>query len=185
MLEIARRVEDLEVHVANSVLLPSSVEPGRSTPADEFIAKASTQANADIRKSMQPELDALNRAMRRYEKRFTISTIQIETRLQELEDRIQDTIILAAAAQRNANRHAGKYAPVLLNWISAFIVVPVQYAIYIVTIPQRMLTTAINYVKKILGFAPPVTKSKDGKSASSSRTGPSKQRVKEKMKASA
>lgn len=182
VLELVQRLEDLEAHVAKSVLLSSNAEPGSPSTTDDFIARASQQANTDIRKTMQPELDALNRAMRRYEKRFTISATQIETRLQELEARMQDTIILAAATQRNANKQSGKYAPVLLNWISALIVVPVRYVLYIITLPQRALTSVINYVKKKLGLATPPTKSKEGKT--SSRMTPSRQRSKEKAKQS-
>lgn len=182
VLEMSRRVEDLEAHIANSVLLSSKSDPGAPSPADDLVAKATTQANAEIRKTMQPELDALNRAMRRYEKRFTISATQIETRLQELESRMQDTIILAAATQRNANKHAGKYAPVLLDWISACVVVPTRYFMYIITLPQRVFTLTVNYVKKKLGFAVPPPKGKDGKVASRGAT--ARQRPKEKSKVS-
>lgn len=184
VLEMTRRLEDLETHIANSVLLSSSkTDPGSPSPADDLITKASNQANAEIRKTMQPELDALNRAMRRYEKRFTISATQIETRLQELESRMQDTIILAAATQRNANKNAGKYAPVLLDWVSACVVVPVRYITYMVTLPQRVLTKSMNYVKRKLGYASPTAKGKDGKQASRGVAG--RQRVKEKSKVSA
>lgn len=180
VLEMTRRLEDLEAHIANSVLLSSKADPGAPSSAEDLVAKASNQANADIRKSMQPELDALNRAMRRYEKRFTISATQIETRLQELESRMQDTIILAAATQRNANKNAGKYAPVLIDWLSACVVVPARYAMYMITLPQRVLTSTVNYVKKKLGFATPTAKSKDGKAGSRGTAG--RQRVKEKSK---
>lgn len=181
VVELTQRLEDLEAHIANSVLLSSKSDPGSTSPTDDLIAKASLQANNDVRKTMQPELDALNRAMRRYEKRFTISATQIETRLHELEARMQDTIILAAATQRNANKQSGKYAPVLLNWISAMIVVPTRYAVNLVTLPQRALTSVVNNVKKRLGYAPPAVKSKEGKP---SRTNSSRHWSKEKPKAS-
>lgn len=66
------------------------------------VAKAS--AIAETRKCLQPELDALNRAVRRYEKRTTISSLQTEARLQDLECRLKDVVVLAAAAQRNAEQ---------------------------------------------------------------------------------
>lgn len=185
VIELTSRLEDLEAHIANSVLLSSNKsDPSSTSPTEDLIAKASLQANNNVRKTMQPELDALNRAMRRYEKRFTISATQIETRLHELEARMQDTIILAAATQRNANKQSGRYAPILLNWVSAMIVVPVRYVVNLVTLPQRALTTIVNYVKKRLGFATSPPSTSKGKEGKASRTNSTRHWSKEKGKAS-
>lgn len=151
--DLSKRLEELEAHVADSVMVSVRNETGGPSEADELINKASMQANSDIRKTLQPEIDALNRAMRRYEKRTMTSAIQVEGRLQDLESRVQDAVVLAAATQRNANKQAGRYSAVLLNWISAFVVVPVQYFFYILTLPQRILSTLTGKAKQKLGFA--------------------------------
>jgi len=163
--DIGKRLEELESHVADTVMITTKSDAGTPSQADELIARASTQANADLRKSFQPELDALNRAMRRYEKRTMTSAIQVETRLQDLEAKIQDVVILAAATQRNANKQSGNYLPVLLDWMSACVVVPVQYAIYVLTLPQRTLTAVVSWGKVKLGFASKSSKSQNSKIA--------------------
>lgn len=178
--EIAKRLEDLEAHVSDSVMIVNKSSPDTPSPVDELITRASTQANTDLRKSFQPEVDALNRAMRRYEKRTMTSAIQVETRLQDLEGKIQDVVILAAATQRNADKQYGKYAPVLLDWFSACIVVPVQYAIYVLTLPQRILTTITSWLKVKLGFASKNSKAQHGKTAS--RTVQKRRSSKERLK---
>lgn len=178
--EMARRIEELEAHVSDSVMIHTKSEPGTSSQADELIARASTQANAELRKSFQPELDALNRAMRRYEKRTMTSAIQVETRLQDLEAKIQDVVILAAATQRHADKQHGKYAPILLNWVSACVVVPMQYMIYILTLPQRLLMAVTSWVKVKLGFAASNPKPANGKAVS--RTGQKRRSSKERVK---
>ena len=178
--DIAKRLEELEAHVAGSVMLSVKSGPGTASQADDLVARASHQAKADVRQTLQPEVDALNRAMRRYEKGRMTAAIQVETRFQDLEARVQDVVILAAATQRNADKQYGRYTPIILNWISACVVVPIQYAIFFLTLPQRMLTSVLNYVKKKLGFPPVVSKNKDGKAAS--RGGQPRRRSKERIK---
>jgi len=163
--EMGKRLEELESHVADTVMVAHKSDAGTSSQADELIARASTQANADLRKSFQPELDALNRAMRRYEKRTMTSAIQVETRLQDLEAKIQDVVILAAATQRNADKQYGKYLPVLLNWAAAAVVVPVQYGIYFLTLPERTLTAVISWIKVKLGLTSKSSKAQNSKVA--------------------
>ena len=158
-------------------------ETGGPSEADDLINKASMQANSDIRKTLQPEIDALNRAMRRYEKRTMTSAIQVESRLQELESRVQDAVVLAAATQRNANRHAGKYTAILANWISACVVVPTQYAFGILTLPQRVLSSITAWVKQKLGIASKPARSSVQKSKISNKPDQKRKSSKERAKA--
>ncbi|CAI6333389.1 unnamed protein product [Periconia digitata] len=59
---------------------------------------------ATVRQSLQPQLDALNRAVRRYEKRQVAQSMQSEARFQELDSRLKDALALAAAAARTGQR---------------------------------------------------------------------------------
>jgi hypothetical protein len=73
--------------------------PQRSDVADMIAA--------EIKKRAEPRFDALERAMRRYEKRSTTLSMLTEQRLNTHESRIQDSLSLAAAAaQRSQNRGA-------------------------------------------------------------------------------
>ncbi|OAG34591.1 hypothetical protein AYO21_11236 [Fonsecaea monophora] len=114
--DVSRRLDDLETHVADRIAGTGKQKEDHENHA--LVTQASTAATSEIRKTIQPELDALNRAMRRYEKRSTISSVQIEARLQDLETRLHDVVSLAAAAQRNADRIPNNYVLILANWPS-------------------------------------------------------------------
>lgn len=142
--DLAQRLEELEAHISESAEALSKAP----TPAPEDVpAKAITQAVTESRKFIQPELDALNRAVRRYEKRTTISSLQTESRLQDLESRLKDVVVLAAAAQRNADSRSGGFSLVLLNWLCAVVVVPVQVVNFVVSLPLRAVQWAAGFVK--------------------------------------
>lgn len=59
---------------------------------------------AEVRDSMQTQLDAIVRAIRKYEKKSIATSIQIEARFQEVDVRLQDSLSLAAAAARTGHR---------------------------------------------------------------------------------
>ncbi|EXJ91336.1 hypothetical protein A1O1_04448 [Capronia coronata CBS 617.96] len=146
--DVAHRLEELEAHIADRIA--GSGEQSTDQAGDVLAAKASALATLDVRKTMQPELDALNRAMRRYEKRSTISSVQIEARLEDLELRLNDVVALAAAAQRNVDRRPDTYVVTLTNWVCAAIVLPVQYMLYVANLPGRIVTAAVALPKKYL-----------------------------------
>lgn len=167
---LTQRLAEIEAQIAGSVLLPTSSHPaspsadelsnGKPNPQtiqpasiDDVVKHASDQASTELRRTFQPDLDALNRAMRRYEKRSTVSTIQVETRLQDLESKIQDVVVLAAAAQRNVDRKYGQYAPVLLDWMSMCVVAPILWGGWVVSLPGRMVGMVSGWVRAKLGFA--------------------------------
>jgi len=147
VLDITHRLDALEVHVADRIASSGS----QDTESGEAVAaRASVLATAEVKKLLQPELDALNRAMRRYEKRTAISSVQIEARLQDLEGRLQDVVALAAAVQRNADRQSSNYASTLFNWMSAMIVVPMQYLIFLSSLPGVLVSSIIAVPRRYL-----------------------------------
>jgi hypothetical protein len=163
VLDVVRRLEELEAHVADKA---DNASKAASVSTDLTLAKASAQATSELRRSIQPELDALNRAVRRYEKRTTISALQTESRLQEIEARLKDAMVLTAAVQRNADRQPENYALVLLNWGSALIVVPMQYAIWVLGLPSK----ALHNIRGILGSFLGISRSKTVREQRNSKT---------------
>ena len=114
--DLGKRLDELESHVAD-----------KSSAASDTATQVNTKGAAvEVRKLIQPELDALNRAIRRYEKRTTILTIQTESRLQHIESRMADAITLAAAAERGIAASRRGSAAVLLDWTCATVVLPIQ-----------------------------------------------------------
>lgn len=94
------RIAELEILLANqTAAAPNGPIPQRSDIADMMAA--------EIKKRAEPRFDALERAMRRYEKRSTTLSMLTEQRLNLHESRIQDSLSLAAvAAQRSQSRGA-------------------------------------------------------------------------------
>jgi hypothetical protein len=143
--DLAKRVEELEAHVADSV---ERFSESKEVATKNDGAKTVVQAVSESRKSLQPELDALNRAVRRYEKRTTISSLQTEARLQDLESRLKDVVVLAAAAQRNAESQPKNFAFTLLNWMCAIVVLPSQFVWSLIHLPIWAAQWAAVFVSK-------------------------------------
>jgi hypothetical protein len=164
VLDLAKRLEELEAHVADAADRSQNSTDGSP---EQLAAQAIAQATSDIRKTIQPELDALNRAVRRYEKRTTISALQTEARLQELESRLKDVVVLAAAAQRNAEGAPRNFIIILVNWLCGALVLPVQYAGLLLSLPSRFTNWSATSLSRLIGPRKP----RNGKDAKANRQG--------------
>ncbi|CAL3964615.1 hypothetical protein PZA11_002412 [Diplocarpon coronariae] len=118
MKDITRRLEDLEARGSKAGPHDPTAEPALSS-------KQSAMLSAEVRRSLQPDLDALNRAVRRYEKRATLQAFQTESRLHDLESRLNDAISLAAAAANSAHHKRG-FTGIVVEWAATAIVIPLQ-----------------------------------------------------------
>ncbi|ETN40646.1 uncharacterized protein HMPREF1541_04925 [Cyphellophora europaea CBS 101466] len=154
------RIVELEAHVADNIAAQEA--PPTHSP-EQTVARASAQAIADVRKIVQPELDALGRAMRRYEKKSTVSAVQIEARLQELEVRVGDVVVLAAAAQRSAEKQPMKYYLVVVNWLCAAIVIPLEAAKAVLLLPSRLYSQLISAISPYVPWVGRPRRSREGK----------------------
>ncbi|EXJ62871.1 hypothetical protein A1O7_03313 [Cladophialophora yegresii CBS 114405] len=156
--DLTHRLDEMEAYVADRAV-HSGKQRDEQINADALVARTTATVASEVKRTVQPEVDALNRAMRRYEKRSTISSVQIEARLQDLEIRLNDVVSLAAAAQRNADRVPNNYIVILANWACALIVVPVQYLFHLASLPSKALMSALavprRYLMKRSRFPPP------------------------------
>ncbi|KAF4585610.1 hypothetical protein GQ602_004915 [Ophiocordyceps camponoti-floridani] len=66
------------------------------------VVKNDAALTRDVRNAIQPELDALNRAVRRYEKKATLLQMQTEARFSAVDARLEDAVALAAAAAKHS-----------------------------------------------------------------------------------
>ncbi len=124
------RLGELENHVADTTSNGSS---SKSAPQD---------LTTQIRKNVQPDLEALNRAVRRYEKKATLLTMQTESRLQELEKRMGDAITLAAAAERSSQsnrQRRGSGVSLMVDWVATMTMLPLQIAWTAFSLPGRII----------------------------------------------
>ncbi len=123
--ELVRRLEDLEARSS----IPATPQPSSEPTLN---GKQSAVLTTEIRRSLQPDLDALNRAVRRYEKRATIQAFQTESRLHELEARLNDAISLAASAARQRG-----FADIVVEWAAKVVVIPVQAMGAVASLPFK------------------------------------------------
>lgn len=143
VIDLGKRLDELEAHVAD-----------KSTAASmngNAMVPSPGQVSTEVRKNLQPELDALNRAVRRYEKRATILTMQTEARLQDLESRMADAITLAAAAERSTSQKKSSSAAILLDWVCAAVVLPAQTAWTVMSLPARAAARTLEVLEGYLG----------------------------------
>lgn len=151
ILDLTRRLEELETHVADKALAGSSQNSGDNTSQGQAHSQDEVaQIVADVRKAIQPELDALNRAIRRYEKRTTMIAVQTDARLNQLETQAGDAMALAAATQRSVSDRHQTFAFVLLDWIAAIVVIPTQTAIQLLNLPARAVSWCLVSVKVLV-----------------------------------
>lgn len=142
---LTTRLDDLETYIASSA--PKS--NGGPHPAPQPTAQ---DLLTTIRKSLSPDIEALNRAVRRYEKRATLLAMQTESRLADLEARMGDAITLAAAAERGVSNFNRKSTmAVMLEWVMRAAMLPVQLAWVAAALPVRAVKVGWGAVEGYVG----------------------------------
>lgn len=140
---LAARLDLLESKVAsNDVPPPTAALAAQHT--DEV-----TALSAELRKRYEPRLDALERAVRRYEKRATTLSLLTENRMQSLETRLQDALSLAAVAAQGYQSRRGVVAT-LLGWISAAMMVPLEVLWYLLVWPLTVVEKCFQCANELL-----------------------------------
>lgn len=140
--EMAQRIDELEAYIAKPPT--GKAVPGANRDVD--------QMKSEVRSSLQPDLDALNRAVRRYEKRMVALTMQTESRLQELESRMSDAITLAAAAERSSTQHKARRGSfVLFDWVSTVMLLPLQAGWALIILPPKVLSMCMGMAEDYVG----------------------------------
>jgi hypothetical protein len=126
--QLSQRISELE----------SRVDGAPTTNNEVDVEKLS----AEVRQTTQLQLDALNRAVRRYEKRHMAQSLQIEARFQDLEARLKDALALAAAAARTGQR-PGVIA-MTLSWIAGTISYMMQMTWDVAMYPFRTAAVVVS-----------------------------------------
>jgi hypothetical protein len=98
-----------------------------------------SKISATVRQTLQPQLDALNRAVRRYEKRQAAQSIQIEARFAEVDTRLKDALSLAAAAARTGQKPG--IISVVLAWITNAVTYSLHTSWAVFMYPFRLTAT--------------------------------------------
>ncbi|KAI0202869.1 hypothetical protein F4808DRAFT_420106 [Astrocystis sublimbata] len=101
----------------------------------------------EFRKTAQPELDALNRAMRRYEKKLTLLASHTDHKMEYVEYRLNDALALAAVAAKNSYSQWG-----LTGWLAtktlSVAVLPIQAVGAVLAFPIRTASTLFRWKER-------------------------------------
>ncbi|KAL5337144.1 hypothetical protein BJX70DRAFT_399952 [Aspergillus crustosus] len=110
LTDLVKRLDELESNLASRFDTQDDKEndPTRElTPQEqEYTYSLVSEAAAEYHRGFQSDIDALNRAVRRYEKRTAVSAYETKTRLHSLETKLRDALSLAAAAQRSTTQRS-------------------------------------------------------------------------------
>ncbi|KAI1187219.1 hypothetical protein F5B17DRAFT_400551 [Nemania serpens] len=118
--------------------------PGNATQFEIPPKLLESAVGREFRKSIQPELEALNRAMRRYEKKLNLLAGQTDDRIEYVEDRLNDAIALVAVAAKNSNSQR-RLTSWLIDGIAAGILFPLQALSALLTFPFRTVSTLFRW----------------------------------------
>jgi hypothetical protein len=136
-----------------------------SSPGVSIVHKDEVTAiSSDIRKRYEPRLDALERAVRRYEKRATTLTLLTEQRLQFLENRLQDALSLAAVAAQSSSKPG--IVAAILSTLAKTLAVPLELVWFVFVWPLKVTESVLKKAGVlVLGPAHPAPRRSDMKGA--------------------
>ncbi|KAB8236007.1 hypothetical protein ETB97_010668 [Aspergillus alliaceus] len=177
ILDLSKRLEELEAHVAEKAaarLATESANQEQSQPqGQEYTQSLVSQTTTEVRKSVQPDIDALNRAVRRYEKRTAMTSFQTDSRLDALETQVRDALSLAAAAQRSIAQKRRGFLFVLLEWFYAVALLPAQIFMSLAVLPFQVASRCLRYIQDTV-FTKPLPNPAKGKAPQDNKTRPQK-----------
>ncbi|CAF3618139.1 unnamed protein product [Fusarium graminearum] len=160
--QVNKNTEQLETVLARLERLESRVTNDETSTVQDIkqeISKTKQKDSAmarDVRNAIQPELDALNRAVRRYEKKATLLQIQTESRFSGVEARLDDAIALAASAAKNSASHKNVFVWAMESLTAAFLL-PFRTLLRIMLLPLSTIFALMSKGKK--RNSPPVKSS--------------------------
>lgn len=158
--QLSRLLERIEALEALETR-PESGSPARQrSGTPEMYANRQESMVRDVRNLIQPDLDALNRAVRRYEKKATLLSLQTESRFNSVDARMNDALSLAAAAAKHST------SPGFFQWVA-------ESCIDAVMLPFKAFFTLILFpfrtiLRLVQGKRLPERRSRSGRSSRSS-----------------
>ena len=174
--EMTLRIQELESRVMPEASPFGQNDQSAQNGNSPSKSKQEAAMVREVRNAIQPELDALNRAVRRYEKKATVLAFQTESRLGAIDTRLNDAISLAAAAAKNSHSQ-WNIAGWLMEWLVSLILLPFQSVLGLIALPFRTVSAVI-FRKKPQQEASGKA-SRNRKSAAHSRPGSDRDRERE------
>ena len=132
MAELKNRLENLLPVSNGSPPIMVETQPNRTPPSSDVDSKVVT---------IQTQVNALNRAVRQYEKRAITQQLAVEGRLRGLEARINDSLTLAAAATRTNQKQN-----LVWDFLTSLLLFPIHLLQTIFTWPLTMLSQCYRFL---------------------------------------
>lgn len=137
------RINELETRLsAREAASTNNVEQEQAT-----IKSVETLVMRNYRDKVQPEVESVTRAMRRYEKKLSNIIDQIDIRLEYLDQRSNDAIALAAVAARQKNNQGGVISWAFEQALAMFLL-PFQAAVTVLTFPFTTISSLLGRASK-------------------------------------
>lgn len=143
--EMRRRLDKLESRSG----IDENLGQQQGTPESDK-AKQEAAVTRGVRNAIQPEVDALNRAVRRYEKKATLLQFQTESRFSSVDARLEDAIALAAAAAKNSTSSRSTVAWAM-EYVMAMVLFPFKAVLQLLLLP---LTSVMGLISRNKQNAP-------------------------------
>lgn len=141
--ELSKRLDEVEATTAKAEARPEPQPSTSSADTSEQFKKANS--------TLQTQIDALNRAVRRYEKRATAQTMQTEARLQDLETRLREALSLAAVAAAYSQKPG--IVVTLLEHTASLALLPLKAAHAAMTYPLTVVNELTTNLMVRFGLA--------------------------------
>jgi hypothetical protein len=158
--DLAKRLEELEVHIAETAAARLS-NPNSNPTNPNFAHEPTSPLSKETQEScqslittatssFQSDIDALTRAVRKYEKRTSLMAHETEKRLQFLESKAREALALATAVQqqslaeeevkkrrrgRTLSASAASLVVVAVEWASTAVFLPLTIGASLVSLP--------------------------------------------------
>ncbi|KAK1974973.1 hypothetical protein LZ30DRAFT_693962 [Colletotrichum cereale] len=142
--------DQVRVLMARLEMLETRQEPTpirQNGNSDNSKIKQEASIARDVRNAIQPDLDALNRAVRRYEKKATVLAFQTESRFAAVDTRLNDAIALAAAAAKNSAAQPG-FMQWLVESVWAVLTMPFFAMVALLVLPFKTVRGLLKRKKK-------------------------------------
>ncbi|RCI11100.1 hypothetical protein L249_7188 [Ophiocordyceps polyrhachis-furcata BCC 54312] len=170
-------VEELAARVAVLEAASSRATSNQTSSAHQLAREAAV--SREVRNAIQPELDALNRAVRRYEKKATLLQMQTESRFSSVDTRLDDAVALAAAAAKHSalpRRRSGG----TLSLLARAVLYPFRLLFHLLLLPlnvSRFLLASVGEGPNRQVVPPATATARGGRSGMGSRASPRYDRV--------
>ncbi|KAH6654257.1 hypothetical protein BKA67DRAFT_273432 [Truncatella angustata] len=140
--DLYARIEELETRLSAGEATVEATTVASAEHEQFAVRTIESSVTRNFLEKVQPEVDSVTRAMRRYEKKLSNMTDQIDIRLEYLDQRSNDAIALAAIAARQ-NNNPGNMITWLFERSTAVVLLPYRTALAIFTIPFRTASSLL------------------------------------------